>query len=105
MASFAGIPDDQPAPARSGHPSQTRFRKLRQTERRALLLLQPLTGRTHQLRVHLAWIGHPIVGDRLYGTPDSPDQSAERLQLHSHRLVVPGAGSWQAAPPVEHWLI
>jgi tRNA pseudouridine32 synthase/23S rRNA pseudouridine746 synthase len=50
---------------------------------RSRLVLQPLTGRTHQLRVHLAAIGHPIVGDALYG--DGLDR-AERLLLHAERL-------------------
>ncbi len=52
--------------------------------------LQPLTGRTHQLRVHLAWIGHPILGDHLYGKPDSIEQRWSRLALHCHRIVVDG---------------
>ncbi len=48
----------------------------------SLLALSPHTGRTHQLRVHLAHIGTPIVGDRVYGKP------AERLLLHAHKLEV-----------------
>ena len=58
--------------------------------RHTLLALQPLTGRTHQLRVHLAWIGHPILGDHLYGKPDAADQRWPRLALHCHRIVVDG---------------
>jgi tRNA pseudouridine32 synthase / 23S rRNA pseudouridine746 synthase len=46
--------------------------------------LEPVTGRTHQLRVHLSAIGHPIVGDTLYGGP-----SNERLQLHAQSLIFP----------------
>ncbi|MCB1889750.1 MAG: RluA family pseudouridine synthase [Rhodocyclaceae bacterium] len=46
------------------------------------LALKPLTGRTHQLRVHLLAIGHPIVGDPLYGTPTSVDRFG-RLHLHA----------------------
>jgi tRNA pseudouridine32 synthase / 23S rRNA pseudouridine746 synthase len=46
------------------------------------LLLEPQTGRSHQLRVHLQHMGHPIVGDRLYGPPDD----APRLLLHACRL-------------------
>jgi len=63
---------------------------------RSLVLLAPRTGRTHQLRVHLAWIGHPILGDRLYGRPDGPAQAASRLLLHAHRLVLPGTGTFAA---------
>lgn len=81
----------------------TRVRPLRQAENRTLLMLQPRTGRTHQLRVHLSWIGHPILGDHLYGQPDAPAQRAPRLQLHCHRLVVPGVGSFTAAK-ADDWL-
>jgi 23S rRNA-/tRNA-specific pseudouridylate synthase len=50
--------------------------------------LWPETGRTHQLRVHLAHLGSPILGDRLYGTV----HSAKRLMLHAHRLELPALG-------------
>jgi tRNA pseudouridine32 synthase/23S rRNA pseudouridine746 synthase/23S rRNA pseudouridine1911/1915/1917 synthase len=82
--------------AKGGHPSTTRVRPLASGKAASLLLLQPLTGRTHQLRVHLAWIGHPILGDHLYGNPANPAQSAPRLQLHCHRLVVPEFGTFVA---------
>lgn len=52
---------------------------------RARLQLTPLTGRTHQLRVHLAAIGHPIVGDALYGGAAG---NATRLLLHATRLAL-----------------
>lgn len=51
----------------------------------SLLEVQPKTGRTHQIRVHLASIGHPIVGDRLYGPKRQPDW-ATRLMLHATTL-------------------
>ena len=63
----------------------------------------PRTGRTHQLRVHLAWIGHPIVGDQLYGNPKDPGQQGGRLYLHAQHLVLPGWGSFKA-PADESWL-
>ena len=71
-----------------GKPSQTRWRiesrnSLASTTR---LLLEPLTGRTHQLRVHLHAIGHPIVGDALYGTDEPPAQPG-RLHLHASALA------------------
>jgi tRNA pseudouridine32 synthase/23S rRNA pseudouridine746 synthase len=50
------------------------------------LALAPLTGRSHQLRVHLASIGHPVLGDPLYGTAASR-AAAPRLQLHAERLA------------------
>jgi len=74
----------------SGFASVTRLRVLARGRDRTTLVLEPLTGRTHQLRVHLAWIGHPIVGDTLYGRPDDAAQQAARLALHCHRIVVPG---------------
>ena len=69
-----------------GQPSQTCWRTLQALPRRdaSLLELEPLTGRTHQLRVHLAHIGHPILGDALYGSADAP---AARLMLHATRLA------------------
>lgn len=82
-----------------GHPSFTRVRVLRREPEHTLLVAAPRTGRTHQLRVHLAWIGHPIVGDRLYGRPDTPAQRAGRLHLHCHRIRVPGFGSFRAPAP------
>jgi tRNA pseudouridine32 synthase/23S rRNA pseudouridine746 synthase len=73
--------------AEHGKPSQTRWRvKRRLPEREAThLWLEPLTGRSHQLRVHLLSIGHPILGDALYGS-DAVRQRADRLLLHASVL-------------------
>jgi tRNA pseudouridine32 synthase/23S rRNA pseudouridine746 synthase len=67
-----------------GKPSSTRWRVKQQlAERRAShLWLEPLTGRSHQLRVHLLSIGHPILGDMLYGSAEV-QQGAPRLLLHA----------------------
>jgi tRNA pseudouridine32 synthase/23S rRNA pseudouridine746 synthase len=62
-----------------GKPSLTRYRLLRQESAGSRVELQPVTGRTHQLRVHLAALGHPILGDALYGDANS----AHRLLLHA----------------------
>ncbi len=62
----------------SGKPSLTRYRVLAQDGETTRVELEPVTGRTHQLRVHLTAIGHPIVGDTLYGGPEAP-----RLMLHA----------------------
>ena len=74
--------------SQDGLVSVTKVRALQHGPRRSLLLLKPVTGRTHQLRVHLSWIGHPIVGDSLYGAPKSASQSYSRLMLHSRRLIL-----------------
>lgn len=88
-------------PAQDGHASFTRVRVLRHRGGRSLLLAAPRTGRTHQLRVHLCWIGHPLLGDTLYGRPAAAEQQAPRLLLHCHRLVVPGFGSFRAPCPAD----
>lgn len=88
-----------------GRPSLTHIRVLATApdRQRALVLCAPVTGRTHQIRVHLAWIGHALVGDSLYGKPNDPLQQADRLMLHCHRLVVPGWGSF-SCPPDAGWV-
>ena len=60
-----------------GKPSVTLFRVLARMERSSLLQLQPVTGRTHQLRVHCAHMGYPILGDPQYGTAQSQAFSLE----------------------------
>lgn len=60
-----------------GKPSLTRYRVLSWQEKTALLALTPVTGRTHQLRVHCAYMGFPIVGDPQYGSPESQAFSRE----------------------------
>lgn len=67
----------------NGKPSRTGWRKLSSSNGVARLELTPHTGRTHQLRVHCAAIGHPIIGDRLYGKENETD----RLCLHASRLA------------------
>ena len=59
----------------------TTFERLWEGEQHTLLIARPRTGRRHQIRVHFAWIGHPIVGDPLFVSKDS-----ERAALHSWRL-------------------
>lgn len=85
--------------SQEGLESITRVRALGHGQRRSLLLLKPQTGRTHQLRVHLAWIGHPIVGDLLYGPPKSASQSYSRLMLHSHRLILAAGYNFTSVIP------
>ena len=69
-----------------GKPSLTRWRVIAREAGRTRLMLEPLTGRSHQLRVHLAAIGHPIVGDALYAPPEIA-RGAPRLLLHACALA------------------
>ncbi len=72
----------------TGKPSQTRWRVDRQDAqaKTTRLQLEPLTGRSHQLRVHLLALGHPILGDALYG-PSLPAAFESRLLLHASALA------------------
>jgi len=66
------------------------FTVSRAGHRATWLALRPHTGRTHQLRAHMLAIGHPILGDPKYGTPESAELSAGlKLQLHARRLELP----------------
>jgi len=62
--------------------AKTKYRVLKRNHQLTLLELTPFTGRTHQLRVHLSFIGHPILGDRKYGR----DNKFSRMALHAYRL-------------------
>lgn len=91
-----------------GKPSQTWWRLLASTpdQRSSLLLLRPLTGRSHQLRVHLCHLGHPIRGDRLYAPPEIAD-AAPGLLLHAWQLglrhTVSGHNRHWTAPVPASW--
>jgi hypothetical protein len=81
---------------------QHTHRKLASRDGRSLIEFRPLTGRTHQIRVHAReGLGAGIVGDRVYGVPGGP------MLLHASRLVVPRGGGKQpidvTAPLPEHW--
>ena len=68
-----------------GQPARTRYRLLEQGPAWSLLELEPLTGRTHQLRVHCTYLGCPMLGDPQYSTPESAALSA-RLGLTYQQL-------------------
>lgn len=70
---------------RGGKTAVTRYAIAEENQNQQLVRLWPQTGRTHQLRVHLAHLGAPILGDRLYGQADS----AKRLMLHAQRIILP----------------
>ncbi|PSW15136.1 bifunctional tRNA pseudouridine(32) synthase/23S rRNA pseudouridine(746) synthase RluA [Photobacterium sanctipauli] len=68
-----------------GKPSVTHYQYLSHDDNTSLIRLRPVTGRSHQLRVHLLALGHPILGDRFYAD-DQGRAMAERLQLHAAEL-------------------
>jgi 23S rRNA pseudouridine1911/1915/1917 synthase len=68
----------------TGRSALTEYRVLQRLDKFTYLEVRIGTGRTHQIRVHLASIGHPVAGDRLYGAPPS---EAERIFLHAHRIA------------------
>jgi len=67
----------------NGKSAVTAYRVLSSSQQYSLVELQPTTGRTHQLRVHMAQLAHPIVGDTLYG-----GEAADRLYLHAQSLEI-----------------
>jgi 23S rRNA pseudouridine955/2504/2580 synthase len=77
----------------NGLPAKTRWRVIdRAGNRAAWVELQPLTGRTHQLRAHMAAIGHPIVGDAKYGGAEAflTGGISRKLHLHARRIRIDG---------------
>ncbi|MCK9542697.1 MAG: RluA family pseudouridine synthase [Novosphingobium sp.] len=92
-----------------GQPARSRYRVIdRAGNRAAWVELQPLTGRTHQLRVHMAAIGHPIVGDGKYGGQDAflVGEISRKMHLHARRLVIDhpdGAPLDVTAPLPDHF--
>lgn len=67
----------------NGKESETFYKVLKTDDKHSLLELRPTTGRTHQLRVHMKYLGHPIMGDAVYG-----GEKADRLYLHAGKLEI-----------------
>ena len=78
----------------SGREARTHYRVLKEGMGRSLVYLRLDTGRTHQIRVHMAALGHPVAGDFLYG--QELPQLPGRFALHSFRLTLrhPLTGEW-----------
>jgi tRNA pseudouridine32 synthase/23S rRNA pseudouridine746 synthase len=86
-----------------GRPASTSWKLIERFADRSRLAVRPLTGRSHQIRVHLATLGHPILGDNLYAH-DEALAMAPRLLLHAERLSLdhPTTGqrmTWSAESP------
>jgi len=85
-----------------GKPAQTAYKVIGHNDRFSVIELRPVTGRTHQLRVHLEYLGTPIVGDDVYGGGKSP---VGRLALHARSLEItlPGGErkTFTAEPPAD----
>ncbi|MEO5333568.1 MAG: RluA family pseudouridine synthase [Magnetococcus sp. YQC-5] len=75
---------------RGGQEARTRYRLLERFAEVSLLMAWPETGRTHQIRVHFQWLGHPVVGDEKYGDPDlnrtMRQKGLRRMFLHAQRI-------------------
>lgn len=71
-----------------GKPSLTRYRVLSRETDRTRVQLEPVTGRSHQLRVHMMAMGHPIIGDEFYA-PEAIRHLSPRLLLHAEHLTLP----------------
>ncbi|HEX9079785.1 MAG TPA: RluA family pseudouridine synthase [Desulfuromonadaceae bacterium] len=88
-----------------GKESETRYDLLLAGNGSALLAVVPVSGRMHQIRRHLALIGHPVLGDRRYGSGDLPDYAG--FALHSFRTVIvhPEAGPLAVCAPIPEALL
>jgi RluA family pseudouridine synthase len=89
------------APSPDGRKARTLWRVERAWRAAALLRVEPETGRKHQIRAHLASLGHPILGDPRYGPPPRPIGGAPRLMLHALSLSVTAGRAYDftAEPP------
>ncbi|MGB8814899.1 MAG: pseudouridine synthase, partial [Paracoccaceae bacterium] len=76
----------------TGRPAQTDWRVVKYLSSETRVRLMPLTGRSHQLRVHMAELGHPILGDPLYATDQARDYPRLMLHAESLRLRHPETG-------------
>lgn len=82
-----------------GRPATTHYRRLAGWSGLTLIEVTLETGRTHQIRVHMSSIGHPLVGDGVYGASGVDGAGAQRVWLHSHLLEVPGIATARAPLP------
>ncbi|MDR3019798.1 MAG: RluA family pseudouridine synthase [Treponema sp.] len=79
----------------TGKNAVTLYKVIKSNKSHSLLLLRPQTGRTHQLRVHMRYLGHPVLGDSIYGCKDTRFPNAT-LMLHSLKLEITLPGETEA---------
>ena len=87
----------------NGRPARTNWRLVESSAEGSRLEINPITGRSHQIRLHLAALGHPILGDNLYA-PDDVRAMSARLLLHAERLSLEhprgrGRMTWRSVCP------
>jgi 23S rRNA-/tRNA-specific pseudouridylate synthase len=78
-----------------GKPSETRFKVIKRYQEAALIEARPVTGRTHQIRVHAYALGHPLLGDTLYGASETHLIARPALHAHSLTFTHPQSGEHQ----------
>ena len=78
-----------------GKPSETRFKVIKRYQEAALIEARPVTGRTHQIRVHAYALGHPLLGDTLYGASETHLIARPALHAHSLTFTHPQSGERQ----------
>jgi len=79
-----------------GEYARTEYESLAFCDEISVLRVKPITGRTHQIRVHMSHIGHPIIGDDLYFTES---ELIDRQALHAYKLKINGVGEYTAKLP------
>ncbi|MEK7383928.1 MAG: RluA family pseudouridine synthase, partial [Elusimicrobiota bacterium] len=87
-------------PSREGKPSTTLWSVEQILGGASLLRVEPLTGRKHQIRAHLAFLGHPILGDPRYGPSPRPVGGVRRLMLHGLSLRVEASRVYEFSAPL-----
>jgi 23S rRNA pseudouridine1911/1915/1917 synthase len=77
---------------KGGFYAESRYEVLGESEGKKLIRIWPITGRSHQLRVQMSYLGVPIIGDRIYG---GGEKTGLRLMLHAHKIELPAADGFE----------
>lgn len=90
----------------TGYPARTTYQVLQVQDGRSWMLCQPQTGRAHQIRIHLAWLGCPLVKDPLYGKVRAKPSAHPELTLHAWKMEFPHpvcGESFRVEAPLPDW--